>query len=434
MKFCKDTFWDTAQIWETPDPEFTDCFFSTIISLLPCYILFIFSPLELISARKKITHTLLDAFSIFKTAIPIILACLLIAEAIFIEDFVVLSDFFRFIVLLLSYGFSLFLHVDGVIRRGTKSSTVQFFYYFTLFVTYGLNIRRQLHLHEDVWVICLKAGCALVATVLYSISETTLRKQKSSKENPKTRQGYKKPIVEADLWDLNQNVTCKNTSSRLDQFYFNSSNQKAFGSQFLIASFIKLGCDCLGMLLPQIMKLMIHHADDPFEMKERAWKGYMYPILLFAASFGKSVLMAQYFDRSEALSLLLFIESVSSFQIILAKIGVWARLSNAFHYPDMVFPPPDIDQCGFMYNELGWAIIGGIAVLILTIPINVVLSYMGKKFQMQQMKAKDKRTKNLMKSWVVFESLNFTLGSHPTYKKSNNFVGTRLASSKNLPG
>ncbi|CAB4066202.1 ABCC1 [Lepeophtheirus salmonis] len=249
-----------------------------------------------------------------------------------------------------SFGFSLFLHVDGVIRRCSKTSTLQFFFYFLLLISSCLSIRRIESHPEDLgrdylWLICLQTGCVLVATVLYSISETVLKqKSKKNKENPKKDasffsllfyewitpllwKGFKKPITEDDLWNLNKDLTCGETSRRLDQYYFKSGNKKigiplmkAFGFEFVIGSTIKFFSDILSMVLPQIMKLMINHADSEFEMKERSWKGYLYP---------------------------------------------------------------------------SWAIIGGTGILLITIPVNAILSYFGKKFQMKQMKAKDNRTKIL---------------------------------------
>jgi len=43
--------------------------------------------------------------------------------------------------------------------------------------------------------------------------------------------------------------------------------------------------------------------------------------------------------------------------------------------------------------ELGAAIFSGIAVMLLTIPVNTVVARMSRKYQLEQMKNKDKRTK-----------------------------------------
>jgi hypothetical protein len=49
--------------------------------------------------------------------------------------------------------------------------------------------------------------------------------------------------------------------------------------------------------------------------------------------------------------------------------------------------------CYFIYEELGAAIFSGVAVMVLTIPINTVVAKMSRKYQLDQMKNKDKRTK-----------------------------------------
>ena len=46
-----------------------------------------------------------------------------------------------------------------------------------------------------------------------------------------------------------------------------------------------------------------------------------------------------------------------------------------------------------MYEELGAAIFSGVAVMVLTIPINTVVAKMSRKYQLEQMSNKDKRTK-----------------------------------------
>ena len=46
-----------------------------------------------------------------------------------------------------------------------------------------------------------------------------------------------------------------------------------------------------------------------------------------------------------------------------------------------------------MYQELGPAIFSGVAVMILTIPINTVVARISRGYQLEQMKNKDKRTK-----------------------------------------
>lgn len=49
--------------------------------------------------------------------------------------------------------------------------------------------------------------------------------------------------------------------------------------------------------------------------------------------------------------------------------------------------------CYFIYVELGDAMFAGLAVMILAIPLNGVVASITKKFQLEQMKNKDKRVK-----------------------------------------
>ena len=47
----------------------------------------------------------------------------------------------------------------------------------------------------------------------------------------------------------------------------------------------------------------------------------------------------------------------------------------------------------FMYNEIGYSSLVGIAVLLLSVPFNTITSIFMRKFQVQQMKFKDNRVK-----------------------------------------
>jgi len=56
--------------------------------------------------------------------------------------------------------------------------------------------------------------------------------------------------------------------------------------------------------------------------------------------------------------------------------------------------PLQIALCSyFMYQELGASIFAGVALMVATIPLNGFVAGLGRKYQLEQMKAKDKRVK-----------------------------------------
>jgi hypothetical protein len=44
MTFCKDQFWNSSVTWDTDNPNFTSCFRNTLLTVLPCGILWLAAP------------------------------------------------------------------------------------------------------------------------------------------------------------------------------------------------------------------------------------------------------------------------------------------------------------------------------------------------------------------------------------------------------
>ena len=87
-------------------------------------------------------------------------------------------------------------------------------------------------------------------------------------------------------------------------------------------------------------------------------------------------------------------ESTSGEIVNLMSVDV-QRFVDLLPYLNMIWSSPfQIGLCCyFMYQELGPSIFVGVALLALSIPLNGVLAGMSRKYQVTQMKAKDKRVK-----------------------------------------
>ena len=75
---------------------------------------------------------------------------------------------------------------------------------------------------------------------------------------------------------------------------------KTFGPSFFAGSALKVIYDCMAMVAPQIMKLMIDYVDTKVMLNDdnqQKWKGYFYGGLLLSATVFQSIILSQYFER-----------------------------------------------------------------------------------------------------------------------------------------
>ena len=54
FSFCEEFLWDSDLTWNTENPDFTTCFHQTVLIYVPCFLLWILSPLQVYQAKKSI--------------------------------------------------------------------------------------------------------------------------------------------------------------------------------------------------------------------------------------------------------------------------------------------------------------------------------------------------------------------------------------------
>uniref|UniRef100_A0A672LWS9 ABC-type glutathione-S-conjugate transporter n=1 Tax=Sinocyclocheilus grahami TaxID=75366 RepID=A0A672LWS9_SINGR len=125
--------------------------------------------------------------------------------------------------------------------------------------------------------------------------------------------GYKRPLVQEDMWDLNEKDSSQAICQRFEDImaielkkkkkdseseYPNSwlvpTIAKTFKGVLLESAFFKLIQDLLSFASPQLLKLMISFTQDK---SSHAWTGYLYAVLLLVVAFLQSVILQQYFQR-----------------------------------------------------------------------------------------------------------------------------------------
>ncbi|XP_072281284.1 ATP-binding cassette sub-family C member 2 [Pyxicephalus adspersus] len=185
---------------------------------------------------------------------------------------------------------------------------------------------------------------------------------------------------------------------------------KTFSSVLLQSAFFKLIHDLLVFVSPQILKVMVSFTSNPAEYQ---WKGFFYAALLLITALIQSLCLQQYFQGcfvlgmrvrtalmaavyKKALTVSNAIRKESTVgetvNLMSADAQKFMDLTNFIH---LIWSSPMQIAVSivFLWEELGPAVLAGLGVMILLIPINAVLATKSKSFQTQNMKNKDTRMK-----------------------------------------
>ena len=253
--------------------------------------------------------------------------------------------------------------------------------------------------------------------------------------------GYRRPLSMADLWDVSPKIASKyvvpefadNYDPDVKKFKERHPNiekgrkkkpqvsifpalVKTYGGSFMFGAVLKLCCDLLSMASPQLMKLMINFVEsysDPSRPDEETWKGYFYAVILFLTMTLQSLMTSQYFERMfvigvkvrTALVAALYKKSlrISSAAKKESTVGEIVNLMSVDVQKFMDLLPyvnvlwsSLLQIClstYFIYEELGWPAFVGVSILFVSMPLNGYLAGLMRRFQLEQMKLKDKRIK-----------------------------------------
>uniref|UniRef100_A0A8C7R409 ATP-binding cassette, sub-family C (CFTR/MRP), member 2 n=1 Tax=Oncorhynchus mykiss TaxID=8022 RepID=A0A8C7R409_ONCMY len=181
------------------------------------------------------------------------------------------------------------------------------------------------------------------------------------------------------------------------------------------SAIFKLITDLLSFASPQILKLMISFTMDK---SIYTWTGYMYAVLLILVAIFQSLFLQQYFQRCFVLGMKVktaIMVAVYKKALVVSNdarkestVGETVNLmsADAHRFNDVVNFIHLLWSCplqialaiAFLWIELGPAVLAGLAVMVLMVPINGLLANMSKNIE--NMRYKDKRMK------IVNEMLN----------------------------
>lgn len=183
-----------------------------------------------------------------------------------------------------------------------------------------------------------------------------------------------------------------------------------FGPYFLVSCFYKAVQDVLMFTGPEILRLLIHFVSDP---AAPPWHGYFFTALLFLCTCLQSLILQKYFHvcfvsgmrlrtaiigavYRKALVISSSARSSSTVGEMVNLMSVDAqRFMDLITYINMIWSAPlqVVLALYFLWQNLGPAVLAGVAVMVLMVPVNAVIAMKTKTYQVAQMKDKDSRIK-----------------------------------------
>ncbi|CAD6187004.1 unnamed protein product [Caenorhabditis auriculariae] len=216
------------------------------------------------------------------------------------------------------------------------------------------------------------------------------------------RQEY---VLQKSVWKRDKNDTKKVPLPSVVGTLF-----RMFRWEFLLATALKFTSDTLQFASPFLLNELIGFVSDsnaPF------WKGFAYSILMFSSSELRSFLLNGYFYIMFRMGIKIQTAMTAAVYKKTLYLSNAARREKtvgeivnlmAIDVERFQLITPQIQQfwsCPYqitfalvyLFFTLGYSAIPGVVIMLIFVPMNIISSMVVKKWQMQQMKLKDERTK-----------------------------------------
>ncbi|XP_061547082.1 canalicular multispecific organic anion transporter 1 [Phycodurus eques] len=521
-EYCGSVFWNSSYV-EREDPDLPVCLEQTVLVWIPLGFLWLCTPWHLLAlCRRTKDIRYMSKLYIGKQLVASLLFLTAIAGlAITLgEDFSPSQEkptpeknpmvYYTNPVIYAVSWVMVLLCQEGLRRRGSVDSATLFLFWFlaVLCDLFPLQtiIREALRQGEFVdlprfCLFCIAFGLEVIALILSGVADISPEAREVVKKNPEAGapffhritfnwfnsmaiKGYRQPLVQEDMWALNEEDTTGYISHHFQQFMqiefaaarhryqkrlakkqIKTSHNEAFinglssglgkgvsqdvlmmddrgkkedkkekktkkkkeeenyPTSWLIptiyktfkwilleSAFFKLLQDLLSFVSPQLLKLMITFTQDK---SSYAWEGYLFAVLLLVVALLQSLFLQQYFQRCFVLGMKVrtaIMAAVYKKALVVSNdtrkeytVGETVNLmsADAQRFNDVTNFIHLLWSCPlqialsilFLWQELGASVLAGLAVMILMVPINGLLATKARKFQIENMKFKDKRLK-----------------------------------------
>ncbi|XP_067276901.1 canalicular multispecific organic anion transporter 1 isoform X2 [Pseudorasbora parva] len=509
-KYCGSVFWNASYL-QREDPDLPLCVERTVLVWLPLALLWLCAPWHFSSFCKKSAKAPASRLYISKQIVAGLLFLTAIAELALTlgEDYGPSSEssahkhpavLYTNPVLFAVSWVVVMLCQESMRRRVMCVDSGSLFLFWLLQVLCAV-FQFQTLLREalaqdavaDVPRFCLfyiSYGLQLIALVLSAIADVSPQVKKLSQTNPEAKatflsritfnwfnsmvyKGYKKPLVQEDMWDLNEKdstraicqqfedimakelkkarrvlqkkqnkrrsgdehlnglakgvsqdvLVMEETGKKKDKKKEKKDSESDYPQSWLIPTIVKtfkgvliesavfkLIQDLLAFASPQLLKLMIAFTQDK---SSYAWTGYLYAVLLLAVAFLQSVILQQYFQRCFILGMKVRTAIMAAVykkalvvsndsrkestagEIVNLMSADAQRFNDVTNFIHLLWSCPlqIALSIAFLWIELGPAVLAGLLVMVLMVPINGWLATKSRTFQVQNMKFKDSRMK-----------------------------------------
>ncbi|XP_062491143.1 multidrug resistance-associated protein 1 isoform X4 [Pezoporus occidentalis] len=421
--FCSvdayEPFWDWNLTWHTENPDFTQCFQSTVLVWIPCIYLWVCFPVYFLYLRYHDRgYIQMSNLNKAKTALGLILWIVCWADLfysfwersqnIFRAPFFLVGPTVLGITMLLATFLIQYERIKGV----QSSGVMMIFWLISLTcatVVFRSKIKHALNMSAEVDVFryatfCIYFILLLVQLILCCFPERPpLFSETVNDPNPCPEfsasflsritfwwitglmvQGYRRPLEAKDLWSLNKEDKSEEIVPGLAR---NWAKEWA-----------------------KTKRLLIHFVNNKAAPN---WQGYFYTGLLFVCACLQTLILHQYFHicfvtgmrlktaivgviYRKALVITNSARKTSTVGEIVNLMSVDAqRFMDLATYINMIWSAPFqvILALYLLWQNLGPSVLAGVAVMILLVPINAVMAMKTKTYQVAQMKSKDNRIK-----------------------------------------
>ncbi|XP_051945452.1 canalicular multispecific organic anion transporter 1 isoform X2 [Xyrauchen texanus] len=413
-KYCGSVFWNASYL-QRPDPDLPVCVEKTVLVWLPLGFLWLCAPWHLVSLFKTSAKAPLSRLYICKQILVGLLFLTAIAELALTlgEDYGPSSDstiqknptvLYTNPVLFAVSWIIVMLCQESVRHRMTVVDSGSLFLFWLLLVVcqvfqFQTLLRDALSQEEivDLPRFCLfyiSYGLQLIAFVLSAIADVSPEVKKLSKKNPEATatflsritfnwfnsmvfKGYKRPLVQEDMWDLNEKDS---THSICQQFEEVMSKELKKSHSVLQKKKSKRTSDHnqngLAKGVSQDVLVMYFQRCFVLGMKVRT--------AIMAAVYKKALVVSNGSKKESTVGEIVNLMSADA-----------QRFNDVTNFIHLLWSCPlqIILAIAFLWIELGPSVLAGLLVMVLMVPINGWLATKSRSFQMENMKFKDKRMK-----------------------------------------
>eukprot|EP00090_Calanus_glacialis_P002437 TRINITY_DN11824_c0_g1_i1.p1 TRINITY_DN11824_c0_g1~~TRINITY_DN11824_c0_g1_i1.p1 ORF type:complete len:1639 (-),score=332.95 TRINITY_DN11824_c0_g1_i1:544-5460(-) len=481
-----DPLLDTSVSWNTQSPDISVCLQKSLLIWVPCGFLWVMAPFLIYRLYRSkslyIPHTLLN---IIQTVLAAGLGLFAGADLIYFatKESEATVDVLDPIIRGLTWLLVVALIQLGRVR-GSRNSAVLWIFW-CVFILFSLprlysQMRRELDSEtpSDLTEVISNTLTLVIAVVQWVLAffmdakpayivgegpdDSTIPCPETTSSFPSiitfswfdslAWTGYKRTILDADLWELNprdQSATVapvfdNNWGPKLKAANLTSRGKvdggevvietgkkkspkeslsiflplvKSFGMSFLLGSVLKFFHDIMVFIAPMLLRRIIAFSEPVCEgcTQSPVWQGILYAIALLLVALFQTILLSTYFYwmyliglwTKSALISALYRKSLTvtaeskkgstSGEIVNLMSVDCQKIGDILPYLNMLWSSPlQITVAIYLlYQILGASVIAGLVVMIVLIPVNGFSAAITRKLQVKMMKQKDIRVKKM---------------------------------------